>query len=208
MVRGDFFWCKTADRCILILNKICRVKIKVGKDRLVWEGKFSRVYEREFFGVDGKPGTWEVFARKTHGPVAIVIPVTEKGDVIFLKHFRVPRAGYVLETPAGLMDRRGEKSIALARRELLEETGYVARRIKFVGSGANNGGLQNEDYHFFIATGCVKKSEPAYEAAEDIEVLLVPLARVEKFLSARRNFAVAAPLFGVPYFLRRAGLLN
>lgn len=184
------------------------MKIKVGKDRLVWKGKYNRIYRCDFIGMDGLRGAWERIQRNTFGPIAVIIPVTKNGEVIFIKHFRIPRRGYVLESPAGLMDRRGESAITLARRELLEETGYRAGKIKYMGSGANNGGLQNEDYAFFVATDCVKVGEPAHEGAEDIEVILVPLARVEKFLAARRAYAVAAPLYGVPYFLRRAGVMK
>lgn len=182
------------------------MRIKVGKPRLAWKGKYNKIFSIDFVGIDGKKGLWEMVQRNTHGPIAVVIPVTTEGEVLFIKHFRIPRNGYVLESPAGLMDRKGERAIDLARRELLEETGYKAKKIKLISSGANNGGLQNEDYNFFVATGCVKVAEPALEGGEDIEVIKVPLVEVEKFLFARRNYSVAAPLYAVPVFLKKAGV--
>lgn len=184
------------------------MKIKVGKPRVAWKGKYNRVFTVDFVGIDGRKGLWEFIQRNTYGAIAVIIPVTAEGEVLFIKHFRVPRNGYVLESPGGLMDQKGEKPSDLARRELLEETGYKAKQIKLVASGANNGGLQNEDYNFFVATGCVKVAEPAHESAEDIELIKVPLGDVESFLARRRNFSVAAPLYGVPYFLRRLGLIE
>lgn len=184
-----------------------KLKIKVGKDKVAWQGRFNRVVARDFVGIDGKKDVWEFIERKTHGPVAVVIPVTTEGEVIFIKHFRIPRNGYVLETPAGIMDLKGEKPAALAKRELLEETGYRARSMKLVACGANNGGLQNEDYYFFVAIDCVKVAEAACESSEDIEIITVPLAKLDAFLGARRNYLAAAPLFGIPYFLRKAGVM-
>lgn len=162
----------------------------------------------DFVGVDGKTGVWEFIQRNTFGPVAIIIPVTTEGEVLFIKHFRIPRKGYVLESPAGLMDQKGERPIELARRELLEETGFKAKKITLIASGANNGGLQNEDYNFFVATGCVKVKEPVCESAEDIELIKVPLADLENFLAHSNKLSVAAPLYGIPYFLRRAGVIS
>lgn len=184
------------------------MKIKIGKDKVLWSGKFTRMIRRDFVGINGKKGLWEILERKTHGPVAIVIPVTAVGEVIFIKHYRIPRKGYVLESPAGLMDVKGEKPIALARRELLEETGYKARHIKRVAVGTNNSGLQNEDYHFFVATGCVKITEPLHESAEDITLIKVPLAELNSFLLARRNYPVASPLYAIPFFLKKAGVIG
>lgn len=182
------------------------MKIKVLKDHVAWEGEWSRVIERDFIGVHGEREVYEVHVRKTHGPVAIIIPVTTAGELIFIKHFRVPRKEYVLETPAGIMDIKGENPATLARRELLEETGYRARSMKLIAKTANNAGLMNDDYYFFVATGCEKIADPTLEGAEEIETILVPLKKVEAFISQRRNFSVAAPLYGIPYFLKKAGI--
>lgn len=184
------------------------MNIKIGRDRIKWKGKFNRVIERDFVGVDGKKGVWEILQRNTEGNVAIVVPVTDDGKVLFITHFRIPRKEYVLECPAGLFDKKGEKSIEVARRELLEETGYRAKKMTLFARGANNGGLMNENYLFFIATGCKKVAEPQCESAEDIGIIEVPLEQVEDFLWLQREGAVAAPIYGVPYFLRRLGLIE
>lgn len=182
--------------------------IKIGKDKIKWKGKFHRVVERDFVGIDGKKDVWEIWQRNTEGKVAIVVPVTDDGKVLFITHFRIPRKEYVLECPAGLFDKKGEKPAAVARRELLEETGYRAKKMTLVARGANNGGQMHEDYLFFIATGCRKVAEPQCEGAEDIGIIEVPLEQVEDFLWLQRESVVAAPIYGVPYFLRRLGLIE
>ncbi len=185
-----------------------KTKIKIFGDRLAWKGKYNRIITREFIGINGKRGTWEIVERKAKGVVVIIIPVTKTGDVIFLKHFRIPRNGYVIESPAGLMDKIGESPRAVARRELLEETGYRAQKIIPVARVANNSGLMNEDYQIYLATDCEKVAETTHENAEDIELIFIPLAEVETFFGQQRKISIAAPMYSIPYFLRRAGLIS
>lgn len=182
------------------------MKIVIGDSRVVWEGAFNQMREIDFIGIDGESNVWEMIERKTYGPVAVIIPVTTNNEIIFIKHFRIPRGGYVIETPAGIMDKSGESVSSLALRELEEETGYQAGSLIPVGVGSNNSGLQNEDCHFFVALDCVKVGEPAHESAEDIEIFTIPVAEVEEYLANANDEIIAAPLFGIGYFLRKAGV--
>ncbi|MEQ9380064.1 MAG: NUDIX hydrolase, partial [Pirellulales bacterium] len=79
-----------------------------------------------------KRGGWEYASRNTLKPAVGIVAVTDTGRVILVEQHRPPVGRSVIELPAGLSgDIAGSENEALleaAKRELLEETGYVASR--------------------------------------------------------------------------------
>lgn len=158
-------------------------KLILGKDEELWRGKFIRVSLRPFTNrITGKTGHWEMVIRESKGRIVGILPLTPEGEVILVKIFRVPLNQYVIECSAGLPDKPGETEDELARRELLEETGYACETLIPILSGPINGGLTNDQMVFFLGTGATKVAEPAHENAEDIEVLKIPVATLPEYL--------------------------
>src|ERR1051326_7323418 len=63
-------------------------------------------------------------------PVAVaVIPLIGKNKVVMVRQYRHPVGEITWELPAGKLA-KGESPLPCVRRELQEETGYTARRIK------------------------------------------------------------------------------
>ena len=79
----------------------------------------------------------------------------------------------VLELPAGLVD-PGETPIDCARRELHEETGYVAGRLESLVSFYTSPGFSTELIHIFVATD-VREGAVQHDEEEEIEVVRLPL---------------------------------
>src|ERR1035437_11148671 len=74
------------------------------------------------------PGGFEIKrAIVQHGGSAVMMPVDAKGRVLLVRQYRLPARAYLGELPAGTVD-PGEKPLQTARRELVEETGYRARK--------------------------------------------------------------------------------
>ena len=61
------------------------------------------------------------------GNAVAVLAIDDDDEVILVNEFRYP-VGYVLEIPAGNID-KGETPLKCAKRELLEETGYKAKKL-------------------------------------------------------------------------------
>ena len=61
----------------------------------------------------------------------VILPITVDGDVVFVRQFRHGVGHVVLEIPGGLID-GDESPEEAAKRELREETGYEATRVRKV----------------------------------------------------------------------------
>ncbi len=158
-------------------------KLLLGPDEELWRGRFISVARRPFTNTEtGQEGHWEMVKRKAFGRIVGVIAVTPENEVIIIKIFRVPLNKYVLECAAGIPDKAGEPEAELARRELLEETGYAAPEMVEIISGPTNSGLVADQMVFFLGLNATKVAEPAPEDAEDIEVLKIPVAELPALL--------------------------
>lgn len=97
---------------------------------------------------DGQEARREVVRHP--GAVAIV-PMASADEVILIKQFRYCAATTLWEIPAGTME-QGETPLACARRELIEETGYRAGKMKALGGFYTTPGFCNEFLYLFVAT--------------------------------------------------------
>ena len=79
----------------------------------------------------------------------------------------------------------GETPLEAARRELLEETGYQAEEIAFIGTAYPMPGLLDDCQHIFVASNVRKVAEPDLDEGEEIEVVLLPLYEVKRKIAAR-----------------------
>lgn len=187
-------------------NKVMQPRIL--KDTLVHDGAYLQFVERLYQDRQGHKRKWEMIRRKTHGPVVAIAAVTRRKELVLVKEFRPPMSGYVLETPAGLMDRRGESPLQVARRELLEETGYTADRFELLGRGPFTAGLTPEEIAVYLAYPAKRVSAPKLDGSEDIEVVLVPLRKLFSFLNKKHShLRVDIKIAALIPYLEKRGLV-
>ena len=116
-----------------------------------------------------------------------VVPLTDDGQIVLVDQYRHAARKRFYEFPGGTLEAKLEESPEeAARRELLEETGYVPGRMLYLGLHYPNPGLQDNRMHVFLATGCTKVSEPALDAYEDLEVELVPVPDFMRYIEQGR----------------------
>ncbi len=106
-----------------------------------------------------------------------VVPVTKEGNVVLIRQFRHGIRDVTMEIPGGMMD-EGEKPEAAAERELREETGYIAERIRLLARVLPNPAVQNTYLYLDVAERCRNTGETQFDAFECIDVLERPLAAI------------------------------
>jgi ADP-ribose pyrophosphatase len=110
-------------------------------------------------------------------PVIVVLPIS-LGKIVMVKQFRYPIKKVSLELPAGHVW-PDETPVKCAKRELKEETGFTAGKIKKIFSYHPSTEYSDQVYHIFIAEE-LKKGNTNREKYEIIDMQLLDVESVIK----------------------------
>jgi len=105
-----------------------------------------------------------------HPGAVVVLALLDSGKLLFERQFRYPLRRVFLELPAGKID-AGEDILLTAQRELLEETGYVAREWQHLGVMHPCIGYSDERIEIFVARGLHLTGEKQLDHNEFLDVL-------------------------------------
>lgn len=150
--------------------------------------------------IDGKlyPYTFT----KTRDSVC-VFPVCGE-DVVLIEQYRHSLNRWALEVPAGGID-AGEDGSRAARRELLEETGYIADDLVYMGQCWENEGVSASRCSLYFAR-CTERTQPKCEKTELIHTMSVPLTRFAELIRKGEFCQLTGLLLW--YRLREEGLIS
>ncbi|MBI4564101.1 MAG: NUDIX hydrolase [Planctomycetes bacterium] len=148
------------------------MKFKVTRERRIFKGRVFSVFDRDVVLPNGR--TTRLTIVEHPGAVAIV-PLFDNGDVLLIRQFRLAAKGEILEIPAGTRE-PGESARTTAAREIVEETGYRARRLVKVAEFFTAPGFCTEKMALFMAKGLTPAKGPR-DHDEIIRPWRVPLAR-------------------------------
>jgi ADP-ribose pyrophosphatase len=107
-------------------------------------------------------------------PAVVVLPFTPGGDVVVIDEWRQAVKRVNRGLPAGSMEDHDEDVETAARRELREETGYVAGEIEQLVTVEPLNGLATSLFHYVVARDCEPAEEQRLDFNESIRPTTVP----------------------------------
>src|SRR6201996_3535193 len=156
-------------------------EIKVISSELSYEGPLFRVFTDKIVE-NGRELTRDVIRHNGSVVVLAVDDAKNKRDpmVVMERQYRHAAREVLLEVPAGKME-EGEDALAAAKRELLEETGFKAKRWRKMIRYFASPGFLGEFMQVFVAEGLILgNAQPEYD--EQIEIEMMPLSRLLKMI--------------------------
>lgn len=171
-------------------------KAKVLRSEMVYEGKVFGVRRDEVVEPGGLQVTREVV---THPGSVVVLPVFPDGRILMIRQYRYATRQFLWELVAGRID-DGEKVEKAAARELAEETGYRAKRVRVFLEMFPTPGFLEERMFVLLATGLTEgQAQP--EEDERITLKMFTRRQLEKMIRGN-ELRDAKSLAGLLYYLR------
>lgn len=165
------------------------------------------LYEGKFLNLV-RDGRWEYCERVNNTAAAMIFACTPEGNVLLVEEYRPPIAAQSICFPAGLIGDEGpESGEVAARRELLEETGYEAMKMRYLFTGPSSPGLTSETVAFYLADGLRKVAAGGGVDNENILVHEAPLAGIDSWLNGQiaAGKSIDPRVYTGLYFLTRHG---
>lgn len=148
-------------------------------DELLLKARKFKVVRRWIEGDGVDPTSKELVL---HPGAAVVLPITDDGQVVMVHNTRWSINRELLELPAGTLEPLEEPE-ECAGRELEEETGYAAGTIRPLCRFYTSPGVMNELMHAFIATD-LTEHEQRLSAGEKIRVAVLSFDQIDQAVRA------------------------
>jgi ADP-ribose pyrophosphatase len=151
---------------------------KMKKSEDVYKGRVFNVRRDEVILENGRESVREIVEHR--GSVAM-LPYDSKKDVFYLvKQYRYAVEKYVLEVPAGTLE-KGEDAEKAVNRELSEEIGYVSDDIVKMAVIMSSPGFLTEVLHLYLCRN-LREKRAEMDFDEDIEVIEMTKEEVENHI--------------------------
>ncbi len=178
---------------------------KIVSEKQVFKGTVFTVKELIAELPNGKRMKFSVIDKND---TAMIVPVTDDGQLVMQKEYFVASNTHLLSIPKGMMA-DGEHRLEAANRELQEEAGYKAGELIDLGTLVVSPGYIRHKTHVFLARK-LTKSRLAGDEDEEIEVVKIAFADFEKLVYSHEitEARVIAALFLAKKYLEEHGGLR
>ncbi|ASI13750.1 ADP-ribose pyrophosphatase [Candidatus Mancarchaeum acidiphilum] len=141
-------------------------------------------------------GTEYISSIVVHKPVAVIIPVLN-GKILIERQYRHSPGGWMYELPAGFL--QGKITLeGLAKKELHEETGYIADKLTFLFKAYAAPGTSTEMYYYYLAENFRKEKQHL----EKYEIIKTRWTSIEQLLNMikKNRITDGKTIIGILYY--------
>ncbi len=185
---------------VFIPNKMTPKNWKFVKSRKIADCRVFKILGETFEHPNGRRDEFYINKSSDWVQCAAIVNDGGKQKVILVNQFRFGARKTSWEFSGGIID-NGETPVQAAKRELLEETGYAGKRAKLIASYSPNPAIQNNLAHIVVIEDCKKIADVNWDANEEIEMKLVDIDSLDKWVSSKKIFHCIA--INVVYFLQK-----
>ncbi|MBN1930752.1 MAG: NUDIX hydrolase [Desulfobacterales bacterium] len=139
--------------------------IKVNDSKTLYHGRVFKLVSENITLAGGVEVDMDIIR---HPGAAAIVPLSRKNTVILIKQYRHAVRDYIWEIPAGTLNMK-ETAIECAKRELREETGYIAENWHKLTEILPVPGYSDERIHIFLA-GKLSRMNQDLDVDEVLEV--------------------------------------
>jgi ADP-ribose pyrophosphatase len=157
-------------------------KAKLIRSKLAFKGKVFNVFTDTLIEPTGHRNTRDIIR---HNGSVVILAVDESKnpadpDVILERQYRHAAGQFLLELPAGSRN-PNEPPLAAAKRELIEETGYRAKRWTILLRYFASPGFLAEWMQIYLARD-LREGTATPELDEQIEIIRMPLSKIMRMI--------------------------
>lgn len=145
-------------------------------------GRWFPLEERTYELPDGR--IIDDFTVTTLSDVSMVIPFTPEGKVIMCHQFKPGAGELTYEFPGGRIEDRHADFEAVAKAELVEETGIVADQVYFFGETVTFPTKASERVKNYYVLNAVVSREPEFDETENIELVYFTPSEIDEKIKA------------------------
>lgn len=150
----------------------------------------------------GNKKPYHYYTLITHPAAVGILAYTEDGRLVITEEYRHPVGGFILSCAAGYLN-PNESPLEGAKRELLEETGYLAEKFELLGEAYPFPGISSQKTYYVKATKAKPHAAPDLEPSEIIKTHL--LTKDELIQLIHQGRAVDANVFAALFLDRPTG---
>lgn len=158
----------------------------------------GRVFDIKVDNIVYDSGNEDVREVIIHNGGAVVVPITDQGNIILVKQYRYPFNEFMLELPAGKLE-LGEDPRNCASRELTEETGFSSENINLLGRVYTSPGFCTEILYIYSANNLQLGDHNRDEGEQGMKVCQMSLDEVNDLISDGK-IVDAKTISGIYYY--------
>ncbi|GAV25885.1 ADP-ribose pyrophosphatase [Carboxydothermus islandicus] len=167
---------------------------KTLKSDCLFQGNILTLVKDEVLLENGKISTREVVL---HPGAVTIIPIFEN-KIVFVEQYRYPVKERLLELPAGKLN-KNEAPEVTAYRELIEETGFIAKKLQHLTTFYTTPGFSNEVMYLYLAEE-LQKTNPRPDEDEIVKTIFIEVDKIKELLYSNQ-IKDAKTLIGLFWFL-------